>query len=116
MSVQRYNVNPNGFLVECSQTGRLVRIDDHREEVALLQKIIDEQNVTIKNLKPNKLGFYLVQRWYDRSSVPERDVKRFDELQGFLDYLAKDSSIVNITVCALQPIKVTRKQVLTVEL
>lgn len=116
MSIRQYSIDFNGHLVEHPQGGHLVRIQDHLKEVERLQKIIDEQSVTIKKLKPNKLGFYLVQRWYNRCSTPERDVKRFDELQGFLDYLAQDSSIENITVCAMQPVKVTRKQVLTVEL
>jgi hypothetical protein len=114
MNVRRYRVNRAGQLEE-SDTGLVLRVCDHWKEVERLQKIIDEQSVTIKKLKANKQSFFLVQRWYG-SSNPERDVKDYNELQSFLDYLAEDKSITAITVCALQPIKVTCKQVLTVEL
>jgi predicted nucleotide-binding protein (sugar kinase/HSP70/actin superfamily) len=83
-----------------------------------LQKIIDEQSVEInclKRLKPNKQHMYLVQWWYAPHD-PIMAVKHYDALEDFLSDLAEDSSIIDIRVSALHPVKVTAKKVLTVQL
>jgi len=120
MSIKRYNTDRLAVLVECPQNGAVVRTQDHLKEVERLQKIIDEQSVEIrclKRLKPDKGHLYLIQwRYGGPQNAWHREVKSYDGMIKFLDDLVQDSSIVDITVSALHPVKVTRKQVLTVEL
>lgn len=120
MSVKRYVIDEN-VRREPHPLGDWVQAyeyDKIRKEVERLQKIIDEQSVVINclnRLKPNKDDKYLVQWWYDARSV-YMAVKSYNELDSYLSDLVKDSSITDMSVCALRPVKVTSKKVLTVEL
>jgi len=112
-----------------SKSGLLIRLCDYNDEVERFQKIVEAQNVDIKSfkkantqlrddidrLKPSKQHMYLVQ-WWIGPHDPIMAVKNYDALEDFLSGLAENSSIDHITVCALHPMKVTRKQVLTVQL
>ena len=128
MSIKRYRLDINGQLLD-SNDGLLVRVCDHWKEVERLQKIIDKQSVDVKSLKkantqlindidrlkPSKQHVYLVQWWYAPHD-PIMAVKHYDALEDFLSDLSEDSSIIDIRVSALHPVKVTAKKVLTVQL
>lgn len=135
MSVQRYRYDPFGECFKEHENGNVVFWKDHQQEIDHLHKIIEDikncrkvnaslmsevdalkrKVIGAERFKPNKDDNYLVRWRYDTHSI-NMEVKRYIELAGFLNYLAEDSSIIDISVSALNPVKVTSKKVLTVEL
>lgn len=129
MSVQRYRYDPSGECFNEHERGNVVFWKDHQEivdkhervvgsfvkNVEGLSKTISALNDQIDRLTPSKQHKYLVQWWYFNPTA-YMSVKSYDELDSFLSDLAKDSSIITINVSALNPVKVTSKKVLTVEL
>jgi hypothetical protein len=119
MTIKRYRYDPNEECFNEHERGNVVFWADHQEIVDRHERTVEGLRETIKisndRLKPSKQHMYLVQ-WWIGPHDPIMAVKHYDALEDFLSNLAENSSINDISVCALHPVKVTTKKVLTVEL
>lgn len=111
MSVERFKISVDGCVDEHS-SGDLVYYDDHMIEVNKLQKEID----ALTRFKPSDKHKYLIQWNVKGIASTLNNTKWYDELQPFLDELCANPAVYGITVCALNPVKVTEKTTLIVEL